>query len=73
MINNRIIILMVSTVLLASCSGRIVHMENEQGARIKCEVSMGSAMMTGILVRDSAIENCVRDKESAGFKVVGEK
>ena len=73
MIKNKTIILIASTALLASCAGRIVHMENGQGDRIKCEVSMGSAMMTGVLVRDSAIDSCVRDKEAAGFKVIDEK
>lgn len=71
--NNKIIALTITITLLTGCTGRIVHMENEQGVKIKCEVSMASAMMTGVLVRDGSINSCIRDKEAAGFKVVREE
>lgn len=70
---NRIQIMIFMLIGVTACAGKIVHLENAQGARITCEVSTASAMMTGVLVRDGSIYNCVRDKEAAGFKVVGEE
>jgi len=58
---------------IVGCAGRIVHMENDQGNKIDCKVSTTSAMLTGVLVRDSAIDDCIKQHEAAGYKVTGEK
>ena len=59
--------------IVSGCTGRIVHMENDQGNKATCEVSTGSAMMTGVLARDSSIDKCVEDRKQAGFKVTSEE
>ena len=66
-----IIIACIST--LPGCSGRIVHLQDDRGNEVTCEVSTGSAMMTGVLARDAAIDNCVKDRKEAGFKVISEE
>ena len=70
---DKIIIIIAATLTLSGCAGRIVHMENSQGAKITCKVSTTSAMLTGVIARDSSIRECVNDKKAAGFKVTGEE
>lgn len=70
---SRLMLVIFLSFALAGCTGRIVHMKNDQGAEITCEVSTMSAMMTGVLIRDGSIDNCVKQKESAGFKVMHEQ
>lgn len=65
-------LIVLSTYGLAGCTGRIVHLENDQGTHLTCEVSTVSAMMTGVLVRAGSIDRCVRQHEAAGFKVTRE-
>jgi len=66
-------IVIIFTVNLTACAGRIVHLEDANGTQLTCEVSTGSAMMTGILIRDNSIEKCVKQHESKGFKVTSEE
>lgn len=68
-----ILLVLVSISFITGCAGRTIYLKNDQGTEITCKVSTASAMMTGVLVRDSSIDDCVREKEAAGFKVTHEK
>ena len=70
---NVLMTIMLLIFVTTGCTGRIVHMKNDQGSEITCEVSTMSAMMTGVLIRDSSIEDCVKQKKAAGFKVTHEE
>lgn len=73
--NKTVLVISISLISLwaAGCAGRIVHLENDQGTHLTCEVSTTSAMMTGVIVRDSSIDDCVRSHKAAGFKVTREE
>ena len=66
-------VISISFLATTGCTGRIVRLENDQGTRLNCEVSTLSAMMTGVLIRDAAIDKCVSEHEAAGFKVIHEE
>lgn len=69
-----IIVLICScAAILSGCTGRIVYMQNAEGNEVTCQVSTGSAIMTGVLARDAAIDRCIKDREKAGFKVISEE
>ena len=67
------IAILTLTGTVSGCTGRMVHMENDQGNKVTCEVSTGSAIMTGVLARDASIDKCVGDRKQAGFKVISEE
>ncbi len=73
--NNKLFIssVLITMAGLSGCAGRTVHMQDKQGHKIDCEVSTTSAMMTGVLVRDSAIDDCVEQHKAAGYKVTSEE
>lgn len=63
-----------SIALISSCTGRTVHMENEQGNKVDCEVPTTEAvLLTGAVGRDMIIDDCVKKEEEAGYKVTGEE
>ena len=66
-------IILVTILFLSACTGRIVRMQDERGHNINCEVSTTSAMMTGVLVRDNSIDECIKQHKAAGYKVSGEE
>lgn len=63
--------LTVAIVMLSGCTGRTVLLENAKGEIAKCEVSAGSAVLTGVIIRDMTISDCVAEYEKAGYKRVG--
>lgn len=69
---NTILVVSAVALTVTGCAGRTVHLKNAQGVEITCKVSTGSAMMTGVLMRDSTIDDCVKEKEAAGFKLTRE-
>ena len=62
----------VAFIVVSGCVGRTVYLENEQGVKLTCRVTTGSAMATGVLARDSYIDNCVEQYKAQGYKVTGE-
>ena len=71
--NTYTIIILTFVGTISGCTGRIVNMQDDQGNNVTCEVSTGSAMMTGVLARDSSIDKCVEDRKKAGFKVTSDE
>lgn len=63
--------LTVAITLLSGCTGQTVLLKNNNGELAKCEVSAGSAYLTGIIIRDMTIDQCVSEYEKAGYKRVG--
>ena len=55
---------------LCGCAGQVIVLENEQGQRVKCEVSTASAMLTGVLMRDAKMEKCTREYKEQGYTKV---
>ena len=64
-------LVLTSIALLAcGCTGQMIMLENEQGQRVKCEVSTTSAMLTGVLMRDAKMEKCVNEYKGQGYTKV---
>jgi hypothetical protein len=61
----------VTTLILAfslfGCAGQKIILENSVGKQVTCEVSTGSAMLTGTLMRDAKMKRCVRNYEAQGY------
>lgn len=70
---SKLITMLLLILVISGCTGRIVHMKDKRGTHITCEVSTLSTMMTGVLVRNHSIDNCVNQKKVVGFKVVYEE
>ena len=68
---KRLVPLAVAIAMLSGCTGQTVLLRNNKGELAKCEVSAGSAMLTGVIIRDMTIDGCVSEYEKAGYKRVG--
>lgn len=55
---------------MAGCAGKTVLMKNDRGDLEKCEVSAASTYLTGIIIRDMTIKQCVAEYQKAGFMPV---
>lgn len=56
--------------VLAGCAGRTVLLRNHQGDLQKCEVSAASTYLTGVIIRDMTIKQCVDEYGRAGYQPV---
>ena len=56
--------------VLSGCSGQVVHLQNDKGESVTCEVSQTTALWFGIVTRDVMINECVQKYEKAGYKKV---
>ena len=68
----KIISMSILLIFLGGCAGQRIALQNEAGEVVKCEVSTGSAMLTGTLMRDRKMRRCVEGYESKGYTKVVE-
>mgnify|MGYP003436132933 CR=1 FL=1 len=59
-----------STILISGCAGKVALLKNQEGDVAKCEVSSGDTMLTGVIIRDMTINNCIEEYEKAGYKKI---
>lgn len=60
----------VILVSLTGCVGQHIVLQNQEGESASCKVSTGSAMMTGVIMRDRKMRKCVEDYEAEGYTKV---
>ncbi len=65
-------ILIALFISLQGCTGKMVMLKNDSGETAKCEVSMASAMMTGVLIRDHTMDECIKEYENKGYSKVND-
>lgn len=65
------VILAVTVAALSGCTGKTVLLKDSRGDLQKCEVSAGSTYLTGVIIRDMTIEQCIAEYRKAGYSPVG--
>lgn len=66
-----LIVAAICGLLLSGCTGKTVLLKNDRGDLQKCEVGAGSTYLTGVIIRDMTIDQCVSEYRKAGYAPVG--
>ena len=69
--HTRVALLIMMLAVLSGCSGQVVHLQNDKGETVTCEVSQTTALWFGVVTRDVMITECVQKYEKAGYKKLG--
>lgn len=68
---NSIFFSAVSALFLSSCAtGKTIVLKNEQGQTATCQVSGMSAAMTGSVIRNMELKQCIEQYQGIGYKRV---
>ena len=71
LMNCKILLLLtVAIAMLSGCTSRTVLLRNNKGEIRKCEVSTGTTLWTGVIIRDMTIDACDSQYDQAGYKRV---
>ena len=63
-------LVILSTISIISCTGKMVLMKNNAGDVQRCEVSAQSEMLTGAWAAGREVDRCVEQWTKAGYKKV---
>lgn len=61
------LITVASCSFAVGCVGRVVLLKDTQGHLAECRVGAGETYLTGVIIRDMSINQCVQQYESAGY------
>lgn len=64
------VLALMAALVLAGCAGRTVLLRNAEGELARCEVSAGSAYLTGVIIRDLTLKQCVDEYKKVGFRPI---
>ena len=56
--------------IFTACTGKTILLRGENGDLAKCEVRAGETFLTGVIIRDMTLAQCIKQYEAAGYKKI---